>query len=126
MIAKIQNTKVLRIVIFGALAVMVILPRILGVFYLTVLPETMIGEEGLQQALVYLKHFLVIDIICIILFVLYSLLSLFVTVCYILAATPVKHKILAVFILLCMLFFWFCIDHPACIGNGCAGRTFFG
>ena len=124
MIAKLQNTKVLRIVIFGALAAMVILPRILGLFYLTVIPETMIGEEGLQQALVYLQHFLVIDIICIILFVLYSLLSFFVTVCYILAATPVKHKILAVFILVCMLFFGFALIIPHASGMDVQGERF--
>ena len=122
---KFKDTRFLGGVIFAAIAVMVIVPRILSIFYLSAYPTTMIAEDGLIQTKAYLMRFLIIAVICVVLFIVYAVACLYITIRVIRTnGITVKDKICGVIICLFMIFIGFILIPPQSSGMDVQGKRF--
>ena len=123
--SRFQNSKFWVIVIIAALAAMVFLPRVLSVLCLHTYPETMVGKDGLLQTKAYLLRFLICTVFSIVVFVVYAVACLYITIRVIrMNRMSVRYKICGGIICLFMIFGGLVLIYPHSSGMDVQGGRF--
>ncbi len=123
--SKLQNTKLLVIIIIATLAAMIIWPRVFSALCLRAYPVTMVGKDGLLQTKAYLLRFLLCTFISIVLFVVYAVACLCITIRVMrMDRLSVRYKICEGIICLLMIFGGLVLIYPNSSGMDVQGERF--